>query len=175
MSLLNKLAIPLLDDDLRKEDFDTTKGFVGVYSYNKNRPDLNNHMFLLYDASIHNPEREYRFIKSKNLYKRYVEYINDKPYYIYVFPCINYDLKNLLNKGVKPKNTDNSSRIVTFWCGWERDVSDYMFYKSYKLYNDWESVPEYDYRKSETELLLCQQKKIKREYDKLVVPSLFTF
>lgn len=154
MSLLYKLAIPLLDNDLRKEDFEAKEGFINVYSYNKNRPDLDNHVFLIYDASVHNPEREYRFYNMKNLYKRYIEYINNKAYYIYVFPCIDADLRNLLNKGAKPKNVNNSSRILTFWCGWENDVNNYMFYKSYKLYNNWESVPEYDYRLSEEEMML---------------------
>lgn len=154
MSLLYKLVVPLLDSHLCMEDFDSKKGFIDAYGYDKNKPYLNNHVFLVYDASIQDHERNVRFRELTNLYKRYVEYINNKPYYIYVFPCLSADVKNLLNKGEKPKDVNNNARIASFWRGWESDVNEYMFYKSYKLYNTWESVPEYDYRPSVEEIIL---------------------
>lgn len=69
-----------------------------------------------------------------------------KPYIIYSFTLVNSELKPLIHKGIKPSSVKNLTKINAFWRGWDKELNEYMFHKSKKLCNDWESVPEYDYR-----------------------------
>lgn len=146
MSLILKMAIPLLDDNLCMEDFLKENGFIEAYTYDKNRPYLDNHIFLMYDHSVPDFERDIRFRSLHNMYDKRIEYIKNKPYIIYSFVLINSELRPLIHKGIKPSNTKNLTKINAFWRGWDKELNEYMFYKSKKLYNNWESVPEYDYR-----------------------------
>ena len=146
MSLILKQAIPLLDDNLCMEDFLEDNGFVNAYTYDKNRPYLNNHVFLMFDPAIPNFERDVRFRSLNNMYDKKVEYIKGKPYIIYSFTLVNSELKPLIHKGIKPYSVKNLTKINAFWRGWDKELNEYMFHKSKKLCNNWESVPEYDYR-----------------------------
>lgn len=149
MSLMNKLIVPLLDEVLVKEDFDPISGFVDAYSYDKNRPNLDNHTFLMYDLTVNTKEfgnREARFAKLTNLYSTKVEYINGKPYKIFAFTNINTDIKNIL-KGEKPKNTNSVVHILSFWRGYDTEVNNAMLTnKPERFTHTLESVPEYDFR-----------------------------
>lgn len=154
MSLLYRLVIPMIDEELQLEDFDKNSGFVGIYAYNKNKPSLDRHIFLLYDMKKMDVNKAYKFSRLKNLYSKKIEFIKNKAYYVYTFPRISSDIDNLLRKGEKPKSIKNNNRITSFWRGHYDDISEYMFYRPWKLYNDWESVPEYDYRQSIEDMLL---------------------
>ena len=80
--LLAKLIIPLLDDNITREDVSPNSGFVGIYTEDINKPYLDNHIFLLYDSEVNTIEAMNRHKKFKlldDIYKNCVTatYTND--------------------------------------------------------------------------------------------------
>lgn len=151
MSNAMKLIIPLLDENLVKEDFTEKAGFVNAYMFDKNRPYLDNHVFLVYKLPIKGKEafnREVNFsTKCTNIQGFTVQEINGKPYKIYAFPIINSDIKQILEKGRKPKYTKSSIRILSFWGCSDKEVNEMLLTNTIKGVGlDWNSVPEYDYK-----------------------------
>lgn len=148
MSTYLKILIPMLDSKLKKEDLTEESGFVDAYTADKNRPYLENTIFLMYDLSIKNKianEREYRMRSCKNISNSTIEYINGKAYKIYAFPLVEKDAKDVF-KGFKPRSIKGANRVLSFWCGSDNSVNLTMLDRSVtKLYLDWRSVPEYDY------------------------------
>lgn len=149
MSLQMKLMVPLLDNNLIKEDLTESAGFVDAYVFDKNRPYIDNCIFLMYDMSKMTEEsgkREQRFTKCTNLHSTKVEYIGGKPFKIFAFKIIGKDVKNLFN-GYKPKQYNNVVRILSFWRGYDDDVNKIMLInKPERISRDWKVLPEYDYR-----------------------------
>ena len=149
MSIQMKLMIPLLDSNIKKEDLTPEAGFVDVYVFDKNRPAIEDCIFLMYDISKKTKQagdREHRFAKCTNLRNTKVEYINGKPYKIFAFSIIGNDMKSLYN-GYKPKQYNNVVRILSFWRGYDDDVNKTMLInKPERLSRDWKTIPEYDYR-----------------------------
>lgn len=147
MSTQMKLIIPLLDPNIKLSDITKKAGFINGYTYNKNKPYLDNHIFLMYDAYESNPytwERETRFSNSKNLYGK--EYIraNSKDYVLYSFVITNADIKQLL-KGLRHKKSESFARICSFWNGKDPQVNKYLCDLLPGLSCSGESVPEEDY------------------------------
>ncbi len=67
-----KLMIPLLDKNIRKEDLTKEAGFVDAYVFDKNRPAIDNCIFLMYDLSKTTKEtgqREHHFANCTNIYR----------------------------------------------------------------------------------------------------------
>lgn len=146
-----KLIIPLLDEALVKEDFTKEAGFVNAYMFDKNRPYLDNHIFLVYKLPIQGKEafnREVNFsTKCTNIQGFTVQEIKGEPYKIYAFPILNSDIKRILEKREKPKYTKSSIRILAFWRGYDDDVNAIMLTnKPERISLDWNSIPEYDYK-----------------------------
>ena len=144
-----KLLIPLLDNNIKKEDLTKEAGFVDVYVYDKNRPSIDNCIFLMYDLSVTGDrvgDREHRFANCANLYNSKVEYIGGKAYKIFAFNKIGCDIKRLYS-GYKPKEYKNVVRILSFWRGYDEDVNKTMLTNKAERFNcDWKTIPEYDYR-----------------------------
>lgn len=144
-----RLIVPLLDDKLVKEDFDEKNGFSGVFMYDKNRPYLDNHLFLLYDISKpskENYEREVRFRKHTNIYNSKVVYIKGKAYKIYAYTRVNPDIKKILKDRVKPEFIKSSIKIMKFWRLADDEINKFLLGNWVKrLTPDWKTVPEYDY------------------------------
>lgn len=151
MSIMMKLIIPLLDDALTKEDVTEEAGFVNAYMFDKNRPYLDNHIFLVYKLPIQGKEafnREVNFSTNcKNIQGYTVQEIKGIPYKIYAFPIINPDIKRILNECRKPGYVKSSVRIMSFWRGYDNDVNNIMFLNMLGgISRDWNSIPEYDYK-----------------------------
>lgn len=148
MSTQMKLMIPLLDKCITKEDLTPESGFVDAYVFDKNRPGIDNCIFLMYDISKTTKERgkhEHRFHNCTNLHSIKVSYINGKPYKIFAFNIVGKDVKDLYN-GFKPKQYNNVIRILSFWRGYDDDVNKTMLInKPERLSRDWKTIPEYDY------------------------------
>ena len=149
MSIQMKLIIPLLDENIKKEDLTKESGFVDVYVYDKNRPYIENCIFLMYDLSIKTTRagnREHRFANCKNIHDIHVDFIDGKPYKIFAFCIVDKDIKALYN-GFKPKQQKNVVRILSFWRGYDNDVNNIMLTnKPERINRDWKTIPEYDYR-----------------------------
>ena len=154
-----KLIIPLLDPNIKLSDITKKAGFINGYTYNKNKPYLDNHIFLMYDANESDPHtwaRETNLSKSKNLYGK--EYIraNGNNYVLYSFVIINPDIKQLL-KGLRHKKTESFARICNFWNGKDPQVNKYLCDLLPELPCSGESVPEEDYLMTHEECI--RQKK----------------
>ena len=67
MNNLLKLAIPLLNTDIKLSDIDSTTGFVGAYFEDINKPYLTDHMFLMYDDTVKGDNVAKRFYKLSKL------------------------------------------------------------------------------------------------------------
>lgn len=143
-----KLLIPLLDDKIKKEDLTEDAGFVDVYVFDKNRPSIDDCIFLMYDLSKKTKaagDREHRFHYCTNLYNTKVSFINGKAYKIFAFKLIGKDTREIYN-GFKPKEYNNVVRILSFWRGYDEDVNKTMLINNLKrLSRDWKTIPEYDY------------------------------
>lgn len=151
LSLMHKAIIPLLDKELTKDDLREDIGFVGSYTYDKNRPWLDEHFFLMYDINKNpeeNAKREQRFEKHTNIANVCVEQIGGKMYKIYAYwTGINPDIKRLKLVREKPSLLSNASRIAIFWQGEDRYLSSFLFAGDpMGLEVDWPSVPEFDHR-----------------------------
>ena len=149
MSTQMKLIIPLLDKNITKEDLTKDAGFVDAYIFDKNRPGIEDCIFLMYDLSKTTKatgKREHHFANCVNLHSTKVEYIGGKPFKIFAFKLVSKDLKDLLN-GYKPKQYNNVVRILSFWRGYDDDVNKTMLInKPERISRDWKTIPEYDYR-----------------------------
>ena len=149
MSTYLKILIPLLDETLKKEDLDPETGFVDAYVYDKNRPYIENCVFLMYDLRIKNEkvnERDYRMRNSKNLQGTIVEYISGVPYKIYAFHLISSDIKRVF-KGLKPCEYNNRIRVLKFWNMLDLNVNSVLCSRGCtKTPVDWKKIPEFDYR-----------------------------
>ena len=143
-----KLIIPLLDENITKEDLTKESGFVDAYVFDKNRPYIDNCIFLVYDISKPTKEtgaHEHRFYKCTNIHNTHVAFINGKSYKIVAFKMIGKDIKSLYN-GFKPKEYCNTMRILSFWRGYDEDVNKTMLInKPERISRDWKTIPEYDY------------------------------
>lgn len=144
-----KLIVPLLDNNIKQEDLTPEAGFVDAYVFDKNRPYIEDCIFLVYDLSIvnkHTGAREHRFYYCKNIYNTKVAQINGKAYKIVAFKMIGKDVKDLYN-GFKPKDYNNVMRILGFWRGYDDDVNKTMLInKPGRISLDWKTIPEYDYQ-----------------------------
>jgi len=154
-----KLIIPLLDEAITTSDISEKAGFIDGYTYNKNKPYLDNHIFLMYDADDVNKntiQREINLNKSPNLYGKDYIRAGGKNYVLYVFVITNSDIKNLL-KGLRHSKSKSFARICEFWDGKDRVVNKYLCDLLPGVYCSGESVPEEDYLITHEEFM--EQKK----------------
>lgn len=159
MSTQIKLIIPLLDPAITKDDISEEAGFVDGYTYNKNKPYLDNHIFLMYDADNVNKNtiaREIRLSNSPNLYGKDYIRANGNNYVLYTFVITNKDIKNLL-KGLRHSKSTSFARICEFWDGKDKVVNKYLCDLLPGIYCSGESVPEEDYLITHEEFM--EQKK----------------
>ena len=96
--------VPLLDDNLTWNDLTVESGFINAYTTDKNRPFLEDKVFLVYNSNINTKESIDRFKKFKNLDSLYnIKYItiNNKHYTVYCLsnPKYKKDIYNLQSTG----------------------------------------------------------------------------
>lgn len=119
---LNKVSIyifPLIDDNLTLDDLSIESGFVNAYTSDKNRPSLENKIFLMYDSSVNTKQSLFTHCKIKKLdtlfSTKYIK-INGKHYIVYCFttPKYNTQIRSLKICG-KTNNLDATLEIYRFW------------------------------------------------------------
>jgi hypothetical protein len=161
MSLQMKLIIPLLDKEITKEDLSPEAGFIDAYSYDINRPAIENCIFLMYDADSRTDEanRRYgKFEKLSTLRSSKVIYVDKKAYIVYAFVIIDTDIKNLL-KGVRHTKNASYLRFVQFWGTGDGVVNHYLLVPTTCFNYEARSVPEEDYRPTLDELWAIQKER----------------
>lgn len=147
MSTQIKLILPLLDENLSKEDFTEEHGFVNAYTYDKNRPNLLSHLFLLYKSG----ERTYphaltieKLNNLKCLYSWKTIRIGGVYYILFILILTTPKLKSLL-QGIPSFTMEDITKTLKFWDLKEDDVNRILFGENPLLRADNTSVPEEDY------------------------------
>ena len=149
MSRHFKAIIPLLGESITMDDIDTKKGFRGMFSYDINRPYLDNHVFLVYSrvttgTSI---ERDKRLKSLFCFYNRKVIKIKGISFLCYCFVCYKPSIKAILSNKWCISDSDKL-RIFKFWDFTDDSINDYMLHPSDILFSEtYEPVviPEWDY------------------------------
>lgn len=172
MSTQIKLIIPLLNKNIKKTHLTERAGFVNAYTWDKNRPFLDNHIFLLYDDSIRTEDsskRFYEFSKMDSLYDMKYIYINNHMYVLYIFNIIDSDIKYFL-KGLRHKKDSTFARILQFWGGDDISILKYLNKTLTAYCCTGESVPEEDFT-----VTLDEFRKSKKNPEGLVIDSQGSF
>lgn len=149
MNVQMKMIIPLLDENLSPDLFTAEAGFINAYNLDINRPYLDNHIFLMYDADLSYPgnhRRNEKMMKLKNLYNRIMIRINGILVMIYTF-CINkFGIRQIL-KGSISLSDNEKYDILQFW---NKDIDVCMALATNKSFDEISNaiVPEQDYNPS---------------------------
>lgn len=153
MSVYYKMIVPLLDNTITKEDLSKDAHFVEAYDYDINRPQLTNHIFLLYEyvADKESNIRDAKFRSSPYLYDSDIIAIKKKLYFLYTFSVINDSIKRL--RGSKmPINKKDLFRIYKFWDFTDEDVNDYIITKKVDSLFEDIHLPEIDWVPDEEDI-----------------------
>lgn len=152
MSATDKLIIPLLDENITLDDISPEAGFIGVYSEDINRPYLDNHIFLLYDA-VNTTTKAYvrnqKLRSSKYLYGVYNVNIVGNEFILYAFNIVSRTIKNIKRNAFV--FTDNERlRIFKFWNFTDVDINKFLLDPLYFMSIGFVRavVPEEDYKPS---------------------------
>ena len=149
MSKIMKTIVPLLDENLTRKDLSKKAGFCGAFVKDKNRPGLDNHIFLMYDISNpteENHKREARFRKQTNIYSEKVVFIKGIPYKIYAYPRLNSDINYTLKHKLGPKYIKNTLRVMKFWNFTDEELDRFLLSdRLSKLEYKCKTIPEADY------------------------------
>lgn len=143
--------VPLLDDNITWNDLTVESGFINAYTLDKNRPFLEDKIFLVYDSKVNTVESVNRYKKFRNLdtlYNTIYITINHKHYTVYCFNKIIYkkDINNLQLTG-KTFNIDASLEINRFWTNVPvPELPQRLFLNTYRFGESIEAeLPEEDY------------------------------
>lgn len=150
MSTQMKLIIPLLDEGLSKDLLSPEAGFIEAYNSDINNPNLDNHIFLVYDGDLSIPGNYYRnerMMKMKNLYQRHTVHIKGFLLMIYIFCIMCPSIRHII-KGNIILNDKSKLNIFRFW-GTDEDV--YMAIATNAQFDVLSAmVPEQDRQLSQT-------------------------
>lgn len=148
MSLQLKLALPLIDEGLKTKHLSEKTGFINAFSWNKNKPYIDNCIFLMYSNDIHN---EYTVLRDMDLLSMESFYGKDyitsggKNYVIYMFTITNNDAKNRILKGLRHLDGKSWQRICKFWNHTDDLVNKYLAGVPITFACADSGVPEADY------------------------------
>lgn len=116
MSNSLKFVIPLLANNLTKEDFTKKTGFIGAYTKDPDNPTSFDSFYLAFDDRVRTDESQElarKLSMCRNVKKVYVKHVDSVPYLIYSF-WIHTNIKNLF-KDCVTISTRQKLRIANFW------------------------------------------------------------
>lgn len=145
MSQIEKLLIPLIDDNISFDDINTND-FVGVYTEDINSPGLDYiYLVFVYDINNLRPKLAINAID-------YVRRIGNGLYHIYKFPRITTDIQKVLSGNYTSISNKGISHVYTFWNGVDNITANYPFYRTLTNEPYYRAIPE------ETYIPLCKRK-----------------
>ena len=120
MSVIEKLLIPLIDDNITVKDVDTVD-FCGVFTEDINYPGVD-YIYLVFNYNIENlrPNLAINGIDSAKL-------IGNKLYHVYKFPKVSLDLKRILKGEYRLVSNEGISKIYNFWKKRDEFIANYPF------------------------------------------------
>lgn len=148
MSLQAKLILPFVDNNISLDDITKESGFINMFLHNKNNPELDNHVFFMYegkDLTEQNANVFDKFRKLKNFYKYKVIQVNNHAYRLYTFVLTNPLAKKIHRDQYNLLDKDDEINILKFWKLSDDEVNNHIFYVKHFIEKDNDSVPEEDY------------------------------
>lgn len=143
--------VPLIDDNITWRDLTVESGFINAFDTDKNRPYLEDKVFLMYDSSVNTKESLNRFLKFNKLDTRYsTTYITiDKKHYtVYCLsnPKYKKDINSLTTNG-KTYSLEAKLEINRFWNNVSvPNLAERLFYDFYRCGDIVKAeLPEEDY------------------------------
>lgn len=135
MSLIEKLLIPLIDDNITLDEINTNK-FIGVFTEDVNHPGLDYiYLVFVYDITDLHPKLSKNGIDS-------VKRIGDCLYHVYKFPRVSVDLKRLLKGDYRLISNEGISKIYNFWKSVDEFTANYPFARTVYKENYFRIIPE---------------------------------
>lgn len=157
------MLIPLIDKSFTIDDFSIKSGFIDAFDTDINKPYLDNHIFIMYDAEVKTKEaakRYDKFSKLPTLYNRRIAIINNHPYLVYAFSVIDSEVKRDKKQLTGNITTSkNKLRIMQFWKGSDEDVSIKLTKNTIWQPIPKSSVPEEDWLPSLDDVFECETNK----------------
>lgn len=143
--------VPLCNDNITWRDLTVESGFINAYTTDKNRPYLEDMVFLVYDSSVNTVESLERFRKLAKLDTlhniRYIT-INKKHYTVYCFnnPKYKKEIVHLRESG-KACNFNACLDIQSFWANVPvPELPQRLFIDTYRFGEPIKAeIPEEDY------------------------------
>lgn len=130
MSKFAKVAIPLIMNDIKLDDFSEESGFIDIYTYDPDHPGDYRSIYFVVNDDVRNAlsiDRARRFVKSPSFKGSYVKRCNNTPYKVYklnMTPSVS-KMKN----GVISPTYDERARILQFW-GITSDIGRLLIHNS---------------------------------------------
>ena len=149
MSKIEKLVIPLISEYITHTDIDEKSGFVGFFTRDADNPTIGE-FYLAYDDSVRSEQsidRARRFDKCRDIKRKMLRTIDNKPLVVYVFWC-KPTLKDI-NRCLKLTSSDKI-RILQFW-NFSDDTRDVFNLRYCQLQDTY--LPAADYRPMFTDKL----------------------
>lgn len=149
-----KMIIPLLGWGLKLEDIDQSKGFRGVFSYDINRPSLDNHIFLLYSrkTTAFSIDRDARLKSLPSFYSRREVRIKGITFLCYTFVISNPNIRKIKDNCFGSLTDFEKMRIFKFWNFTDDDINNFMLHPididvkveqfEQKVIPEWDYVPD---------------------------------
>ena len=146
MNFIHKFILPLLNKDLILEDISLDTGFCGLATYDKNRPYLDKHIFLLYHIESNNHAIAVRKkLASLDIYNKIDCKINGETYRIFCFPIIGKTILNLMSN-ITLLSEQETLQIYKFWKFTDEQINHRMVDNSYFPEKfEHSCIPEFDY------------------------------
>ena len=148
------LIVPLIDEGICEEDLSEDAGFVDAFTYDKNRPYLDKHCFLMYKntGTIQSLNTKKKLSSLPTYYnKRFVK-IKGEHYTVFTFVILNKDIEQL-KKGCLFKDTKSQVRILNFWSTKSDDLANQVLLSNFRFgYPINNVLPEIDYEPREWEI-----------------------
>ncbi len=147
MNKVSKFIVPLIDDNITEADLSEEAGFVDAYTEDKNRPYLEDKVFLMYKPTRTQQSLDtyLKLSKLDSLYNIKYITINREHFTIYCFVTLNKDI-NQLKKGSRFKSVNSRVRILNFWSTKSDDLVRRVFLPDFQFNEPIrEELPEEDY------------------------------
>lgn len=145
MSNIEKILIPLIDDNISFSDVDSND-FVGVYTEDINSPGLD-YIYLVFAYDINK-------LRSKIATNAidYVRRIGNNLYHIYKFPRISKDIQRILSGNYTLLSNKGIFKVYKFWKGIDDITANYPFNRVIANEPYYRAIPEEIY------IPLCKRK-----------------
>lgn len=147
MTNFEKILLPLVVENISKEDICPESGFIDTYTVDVDRPSWQNEFFIVYNDFIRSEKsinRARKFENSGNLKRVYVKCINNKPCIVYSF-WIDRTLKKLYDDTFI-LNAKQKFKIAQFW-GASDEIFDIVLNRTVQSSVE-HKMPLADYQKS---------------------------